>query len=79
MRVVAREVLACGTIRYRFENGWFADKARHLAHFSMGYRVGVWEPGAGELVETAKVPYRIAAFRGGGDSLKAALRAVKGA
>ncbi len=41
-----RVVLACGTVRYWLDNGWFLDGARFKAHYGMGCRYSLWEPGA---------------------------------
>ncbi|MCU1305195.1 MAG: hypothetical protein JWQ87_5479 [Candidatus Sulfotelmatobacter sp.] len=51
-----------GLKRYRLSNGWFIDFAKVKAHNCYGYPVTLWQPGAG--------PTGIAAFRGGGKSLR---------
>lgn len=61
IRIESREPQVCGTIRYRLSNGWFIDGARVRAHFSQGYRYGIWKPAMPSAV-----------FLGGADTLKAA-------
>jgi len=64
-----------GTRRYQLPNGWFVDRAKLRGQAF--FRVTVWEPGAGEEIKCNDgTSYRIAAFRGGGTSLRKALAAA---
>lgn len=61
-----------GIERARLVNGWFIDRCTP-AHSYCGQKYSVFEPGGGPLIERADVPYRIAAYRGGGDTIEEAL------
>ena len=75
MKLPKGEPLNDHCTRYKLPNGWFIDK--DLPRLNGGRRYTLWEPGAGDEVGRVKGrTYRIAAWRGGADTLKAALALV---
>jgi hypothetical protein len=52
------------------DHGFFIDRDSLVGFRHFGYRYSVWQSGTGELQPAG---YRIAGFRGGADTLKAAL------
>ncbi len=68
--IISKEENLSHTVRYRLSNGWFMDRAKVLCHRYLPHQVySVFEPGAS--------PGGFAAYRGGGNTQKETLAAIR--